>query len=78
MPLVLTILEFLHNNYGSVTQQQLNDKTTTVKSMIYDPDQKIDIIFNAINDLVEYIRAAKEELTQSKTINLALVILNRQ
>ena len=33
-PFVLTILEFLHNNYGRIIPQQLDDKTTTVKSMI--------------------------------------------
>ena len=77
-PLVLAILEFLQNNYGRITPQQLDDKTTTVKSMIYDPAQPIDIIFNAINDLVEYARAAKSELTQNQTINLTPVILSRQ
>ena len=46
--------------------------------MTCDPAQPIDIIFNSINDLVEYARAAEAELTQSKTINLALVILHRQ
>ena len=30
-PLVPTILDFLHNNYGRITLQQLDDKTTTVK-----------------------------------------------
>ena len=46
--------------------------------MIYDPAQPIDIIFNSIDNLVEYARAAEAELTQSQTINLALVILNKQ
>ena len=46
--------------------------------MIYDPAQPIYIIFNAINALVEYARAAKSELNQSQTINLTLIILNRQ
>ena len=46
--------------------------------MIYDPDQPIDIIFNSIDDLVEYERLAEAELTQNQTISLALVILNRQ
>ena len=59
MPLVPTILESLYNNYGRITPQQIDNKTTTVKSMIYNPSQPIDIIFNAINDLVEYARAAK-------------------
>ena len=46
--------------------------------MIYDPAQPINIIFNSIDDLVEYARAAEGELTQIQTINLALVILNKQ
>ena len=76
--LVPTILEFLYNNYGRITPQQLDDKKTTVKSMIYDPSQPIDIIFSAIDDLVEYARVTEAELTQSQTINLSLVILNRK
>ena len=77
-PLVLTIIEFLHNNYGRITPDQLYDKTTTVKTMIYNPAQPINIIFKYINNLVKYARAAEAESTQSQTINLALVILNRQ
>ena len=46
--------------------------------MIYDPAQPINIILNSIDYLVEYARAAEAELTHSQTINLALVILNRQ
>ena len=46
--------------------------------MIYDPVQPIDIIFNSIDKLVEYSRAAEAELTQIQAINLALAILNRQ
>ena len=57
-PLVPTILEFFHNNYGHITPQQLDDKTTTFKAMIYNPAQPIDIIFNSIDNLVEYARAA--------------------
>ena len=30
-PLIPTILNFLHNNYGHITLQQLDNKTTTVK-----------------------------------------------
>ena len=40
-PLVPTILEFLHNNFGRITPQKLYNKTTTVKTMIYDPAQPI-------------------------------------
>ena len=46
--------------------------------MIYDSAQPIDIIFDTIDDLVEYARLAEAELTQSQAINLALVILDRQ
>ena len=77
-PPVPNILDFFHNIYGCISPQQLDEKTTTVKTIIYDPAQPINIIFNSINDLMEYTRAAEAELTQSQTINLALVILNRQ
>ena len=77
-PLVPTILEFLHNNYGRINPQKLDDKITKIKKMIYNPAQPIDIIFNSIDNLVEYTRATKAELTQSQTINLTLLILNRQ
>ena len=46
--------------------------------MIYDPTQPINIIFNSIDDLVEYAIVAEAELTQSQTINLALIVLNKQ
>ena len=46
--------------------------------MIYDPSQPIGIIFNSIDDLVEYAREAEAQFTQIQTINLALVILNRK
>ena len=58
-PLVLTILEFLHNNYGHINPQQLDDNTNTVKAIKYDPEQPIDIIFNFINDQVDYARSAE-------------------
>ena len=77
-PLVPPILDFLYDNYGHITPQQLDDKTTIFKSMTYDPSQPIDLIFNSIDELVEYAGAAKAELTQSQTINLALVILHIQ
>ena len=76
-PLISTILEYLHNNYGRIKPQQLDDKTTIVKTMIYDPAQPINIIFNSIDNLVEYAIAAEAELTQSQKINLALIILNK-
>ena len=77
-PLVPAILEFLYNNYGRITPQQLDDKTTIVKSMVYDPAQPIDLIFKSIDALVEYALAAEAKLTSSQTINLALVILHKQ
>ena len=46
--------------------------------MTYDLDQPINIIFKSINNLVKSTRVAEVELTQSQTINLALVILHIQ
>ena len=46
--------------------------------MTYNPAQPMDIIFNSMDDLVKYAEAAEAELTQSQTINLALIILHKQ
>ena len=56
-PLVLTILDFLYNNYRRITLQKLDDKTTIVKSMTYNLSHTIDLIFKSINDLVKYTRS---------------------
>ena len=77
-PLVPTILGSMYDNYGCVTPKKIDDKTIIVKSMAYNRAQLINLIFNSINDLVEYSREAKTELTQSQTINLALVVLRKQ
>ena len=78
MSLVLTILDLLDNNYGSINPQQIDNKKTIVKSTTYNLAQPINLIFNSINDPVEYALAADSELTQSQTINLALVVLHKQ
>ena len=78
MPLVLTFLNFLHENYGRITPQQLDNKKTTLKSMTLNPAQPIEIIFNSVDDLVESARADEAELTQIQTINLTVFILHRQ
>ena len=78
MPLVPTIINFLHDNYEPITPKQLDNKTTTFKSMTYDWSKPINIIFNSFDDLVKYARAKEAELTQNQTINLALVILHIQ
>ena len=59
VPLVPTILDFLYDNYGRITPQQLGGRTNIVKSMTYDPSQPIDLIFNSIDDLVKYALSAK-------------------
>ena len=46
--------------------------------MTYDPAQPINLIFNSINDLVEYDLSAESELTQSQTINLDLAISHKK
>ena len=76
--LVPTILNFLHDNYRRITPQQLDNKITTFKSLTYNPARPINIIFNSIDNLVKYARAAEAELSQSQTINLTLIILHRQ
>ena len=59
MPLVPIILDLMCDNYGCITLQKLDNKTTIIKSMNYHLAQSIDLIFKSINDLVKYDLAAE-------------------
>ena len=67
----------LYQMYGKVTPQKLQDKEDKVRQMAYDPVNPIDGIFTAINELVHYSTAANAPYTQSQTINMAYLLLNK-
>jgi hypothetical protein len=71
------ILQFLFQAYGKVSPQLLHAEEENVKAHIYNPNHPIDIIFNLVEDLVDFSDAADIPYTQEQSIGIAYVILNK-
>ena len=55
---IAQILEFLFDTYGYVSTSMLENKENEFREMDYHPRQPVDIIFNIIEDLVDYAEMA--------------------
>ena len=71
------ILQHLYDTYGNVTPKSLQDYEDRIKTMLFDPIQPIDDVFNAVMDLADYAEAANAPYSQQQTINTAYNILSR-
>jgi hypothetical protein len=71
------ILEHLQDVYGCVTPQMLEDRDNELRSMVYNTQLPINIVFNAVEDYVDFADLANQTLTSSQTIAKAYVILNK-
>ena len=72
-----TIIEYLQNTYGRITEQELSDREETLKKTIYDASEPVDMIFNKINwfqDLCELCDNAK---TDRQLVQIAYIIFNK-
>jgi hypothetical protein len=74
---VYQILEHLQGVYGCVSSQMLEDRDNELRSMVYNTQLPIDIIFNTVEDYVDFADLANQPLTSSQTIAKAYVILNK-
>jgi hypothetical protein len=76
----VTIFQLLHNLltvYGKITPSQLLQLEQETKTFTYDPVTPVDVVFNKVEDLVEYGEMAQCDFTMPQTINIAYAILNR-
>jgi hypothetical protein len=71
------ILEHLQDVYGRVSPQMLEDCNNELRSMVYNTQLPIDIVFNAVEDYFDFTDLAKQTLTSSQTIAKAYAILNK-
>ena len=77
-PFVHRILAHLTKTYGSITAQQLADQRNIVETMVYDPNQPIDVIFEALSSLQTLYTAASTAMPPAHLINIALIVLTKQ
>jgi uncharacterized phage-associated protein len=74
---VTQILEHLQTVYGRVSPQMLEDHEQELRNMTYNTKYPIDIVFNAVEDYVDYAELGQQPITQRQTIAKAYVILNK-
>ena len=68
---VAQILEFLYNTYGYVSTVMLESKEEGLKGLDYHPRQLDDLVFNTVEDLVDYAEMANTPFSQSQIIGKA-------
>jgi hypothetical protein len=74
---VYKILEHLQTVYGRVSPQMLEDREQELWTMTYNTKYPIDIVFNAVEDYVDFAELGNQPLTQRQVIAKAYVILNK-
>ena len=74
---IAQILEFLFDTYGYVSTSMLENKENEFREMDYHPRQPVDIIFNIIEDLVDYAEMANAPYSENQTIAMAYSKFNK-
>jgi hypothetical protein len=74
---IRSILQHLQTLYGRVSQQMLENREQELRDMHYNAKYPIDIVFNTVEDFVDYAELAEQPVTQRQTIARAYTILNK-
>jgi type II secretory pathway component PulJ len=74
---VFQILEHLQTVYGRVSPQMLENREQELRNMTYNTKYPIDVVFNAVEDYVDFAELGQQPLTQRQIIAKAYVILNK-
>ena len=69
------VLQYLQVTYGRITAQMLKEKHDAVNRMTYNVNLPIDIICNAIEDLIDFAELANDPITPNQAINKAYLLL---
>jgi methyl-accepting chemotaxis protein len=74
---VYEIIDHLQTVYGRVSPQMLEDREQELRNMVYNTQQPIDVVFNAVEDFADFADLGHQPLTPRQTISKAYVILNK-
>ena len=55
----------------------IEDQDSELHSMVYNPRLPIDVVFNAVEDLVDFAALSKQPFTASQMLAKAYIILNQ-
>jgi type II secretory pathway component PulJ len=71
------ILEHLQVVYGRVSPQMLEDRKQELRNMNYNAKYPIDMVFNAVEDFIDFADLAQQPATERQTIAKAYTIINK-
>jgi hypothetical protein len=74
---VYQVIDHLQTVYGRVSPQMLENREQELRTMLYNAKFPIDIVFNAVEDFVDFAVLGQQPVTQRQTIAKAYVIINK-
>ena len=75
---IRALTDHLFATYGRISPQQVKTRELEIFNIPYDLSQPVDVIFNAIDDLLELADHAGIPMSPDQLVNLAYVIFARQ
>jgi hypothetical protein len=72
-----SILMHLQTLYGRVSLQMLEDREQELRNMPYNAKYPIDMVFNSVEDFVDFAELAAQPVTRKQTVTKAYTILNK-
>jgi hypothetical protein len=74
---VHTILDYLQVTYGKVSDGMLEEKEYQFKGLGYQAHMPVDIVFNAVEDLLEYASMAQQPFSDRQAVAKAYNVFNK-
>jgi hypothetical protein len=71
------IIAHLQTVYGRVSPQMLENREQELRNMTYNTKYPIDIVYNAVEDYVDFAELGQQPLTQRQIVAKAYIILNK-
>ena len=71
------IFTHLFTNYGDISPSELCTLTDQVQNMQFHPQEPVDTVFTAIDDLATIVEMAEAPLMQPQKINMAFLLFQK-
>jgi hypothetical protein len=75
---VYEILTHLQSVYGRVSPQMIEDRDNELRNMVYNTQYPIDIVFNAVDDYVDFANLGHQPLTEIRQLLKPMSYSTRQ
>ena len=71
------IIKFLQDTYGKMSVNEIEEETTKIKNVSYDPTKSINLLLTAVQEHADLLKIAGAELQDSQVISLAYFLISK-